>query len=481
MKSYFKQNKWLNPPGGSSSDYQYNMGANGKTGGIKEAEDNRPSETIAFEKSKQDKKVSPLTSSTVLGSSRIGKSSISDATPQTTVQALGSIYDLLAKIQSYEKLQSELDLVDYQLAYIEEQDRNKKIIEALGGRKPKKKKVKEEKKEKESEKVIEKEKAKPETKAPPEKITEAPKPSATKAPKEVPKPTPKAEPVPAPKPTTAAPSAPRAPVTASKGITGQVAANAGVIAGLTSGLVAAGITNSYAQTAIMANVGKESGFKLESENMNYTTVDRLKKVFPSKFGKMSDEEASQYIKNPEKLGNFIYGGQYGNKEPEDGFKYRGRGSIGLTFRGQYESTAKEIGVPELATNPDLANDPEVNRKIVANYMIKNVGLKKLNEFTDQQTANRVITQAVGGKRLNLDVGIGAELLSKVDAYSSALSGDKINLASTENKNLKADAAANQDKPSITVNNNKTTTTGSSPSGSSNESDDTNAYQRKLKG
>jgi predicted chitinase len=280
----------------------------------------------------------------------------------------------------------------------------------------------------------------------------------------------------------ATPSAARAPVTASKGIVGQVAANAGIIGGLTAGLVASGITNTYAQTAIMANVGKESGFKLESENMNYTSVDRLKKVFPSKFGKMSDAEASQYVKNPEKLGNFIYGGQYGNRDPEDGYKYRGRGSIGLTFRGQYESTAKEIGVPELATNPDLANDPEVNRKIVANYMIKNVGLKKLNEFTDQQTANRVITQAVGGKRLNLDVGIGAELLSKVDAYSSALSGDKINSASTENKNLKADAdAANQDKPAITVNNNKTTTTGSPSSGTSGGSDDTNAYQRKLKG
>ena len=63
----------------------------------------------------------------------------------------------------------------------------------------------------------------------------------------------------------------------------------------------------------------------------------------------------------------------------------------------------------------------------------------------------------------------------------ANTGEKINSSSTENKNLKADASANQDKPAVTVNNNKTTTTGSPSSGTSSGSDDTNAYQRKLKG
>ena len=91
---------------------------------------------------KQDKTVSPLTTESVLGASRIGKSSVADTAPQTMVEVLGSIYNLLVKIQSYEKLQSELELVDYKLAYMDEQDRNKKIIEALGGKKPKKKKQK---------------------------------------------------------------------------------------------------------------------------------------------------------------------------------------------------------------------------------------------------------------------------------------------------------------------------------------------------
>jgi hypothetical protein len=64
---------------------------------------------------KQEKKVSPLTSENVSGISHLDKSVI-DTTPQTMVEVLGSIYDLLCKIQDYEKLQSELELTDFQLA-----------------------------------------------------------------------------------------------------------------------------------------------------------------------------------------------------------------------------------------------------------------------------------------------------------------------------------------------------------------------------
>ena len=37
-KSFFRQNEWLTPAGGTSSNYQYNMGAGGKVGGIKDPE-----------------------------------------------------------------------------------------------------------------------------------------------------------------------------------------------------------------------------------------------------------------------------------------------------------------------------------------------------------------------------------------------------------------------------------------------------------
>ena len=430
----------------------------------------------------------------------IGKAS-DDSSP---ADVLGLIYRMMLRNAEDDKLQNELKQNKKEEEDKEEEDRNQQLIRALTGRKkPPTKKEKAKEKKPEGEKPTEPAptvpKGKGKGKAPEKPVTkESPKAPTSKEVTKPPAQKPLTEKVPTPpaqKPLTEkvpTPPAPRAPVKASKGVAGQVAANAGVIAGITSGLVAAGITNSYAQTAIMANVGKESRFKLEPEDMYYTTVDRLKKVFPSKFGKMSDEEASQYLKNPEKLGNFMYGGQYGNTEPGDGFKYRGRGSIGLTFRGQYESTAKEIGVPELATNPDLANDPEVNRKIVANYMVKNVGLKKLNEFTDQQTANRVITQAVGGKRLNLDKGIGAEILSKVDEYSAALGGNvatgsgenvatgsKIDQASKENKELKK-PTDDRSAPTV-INNNTNTQQNSTNKPKLQKEDDRSAYQKKTQG
>ena len=394
-------------------------------------------------------------------------------------EALGLIYRLLLRAydDNLEKRNSDLDKLKTENK--EEESRNKMLISVfkVGRAQSRGEKKADRRRERKAEKKAEKEEVKPTEPAPTEKA----KPSATTA-----KPT-------EAKPTTEKVTTPSKATTPTgkptKGIAGQVAAASGLIGAITVGLSASGITNTYAQTAVVANIGKESAFQLKSENMNYTSVERLKKVFPSKFGKMSDAEAAEYTNNPEKLGNFIYGGQYGNKDPGDGFKYRGRGSIGLTFRGQYESTAKEIGVPELATNPDLANDPEINTKIVANYMKKNVGLQKMNSFTDQMTANRVVTQAIGGKSLNLDVGIGAEFLNKVNNYSAAISnpapvnsgssGSEIDQASKTNKDLKKDMenSESQDIVNNNVNVNKTKkTNNSSPAG-----DDRNAYIKKSQG
>jgi putative chitinase len=442
---------------------------------------------------KQDKKVSPLTTENVLGASRIGKSSVADTPPQTMVEVLGSIYDLLSKIQNYEKLQSELELTDYQLAYMDEQDRNKKIIEALGGKKPKKKKSKQKKQEKESEKVVEKEKAKPETKAPSEKAPttptkpEAPKPSATKAPaKEAPPaPTPKAEPIPTPaaKPTMATPSAAR------------VATGAGAIAatgtkGLVIGaLIAAGFSKT-AQANILANVDEESRFKPRSEELEKYSGKTLFKLYgppgvpggqPAegknkvRFQSLSEAE-SLVSKGPEAVGDIIYGGRMGNNSPGDGYKYRGRGFIQITGKDMYKQVGNKIGV-DLVSNPDLANDPAIAAKIVPAFFQLKLGKRKPEDLENIDAVNKMVGSAnekSREERKNL-----ATMYSQQDL--SSMAGDKINSASTENKNLKADAdAANQDKPAITVNNNKTTTTGSPSSGSSDGSDDTNAYQRKLK-
>jgi len=182
-------------------------------------------------------------------------------------------------------------------------------------------------------------------------------------------------------------------------------------------------------------------------------------------------------KGPEAVGDIIYGGRMGNNSPGDGYKYRGRGFIQITGKDMYKQVGDKIGV-DLVSNPDLANDPAIAAKIVPAFFQLKLGKRKPEDLENIDAVNKMVGSASEKsreERKNL-----ATMYSQQDL--SSMAGDKINSVSTENKNLKADAAAaNQDKPAITVNNNKTTTTGSPSSGSSGGSDDTNAYQRKLKG
>jgi hypothetical protein len=423
---------------------------------------------------KQDKKVSPLTTENVLGASRLGKSSVIDTPPQTMAEVLGSIYDLLSKIQNYEKLQSELDLVDYKLAYMEEQDRNKKILEALGSKKPKRrKKAKEVKQEKE----IEKEKTKPENKAPPEK---APPPTAEKAPLKT------------PTPPTAAPTAPAAPSlavpTAARVVTGAVLAGTSIGAlsakfeSNKEGPAAVGYDStggtSYGTYQMASKYGvpqKFIGFLSKTHpDWAQTLTSAGKADTGSTKGDFPDAWKSIAKQNPKEFGeaqhNFIQQESY---DPA----VKSIGKLGYDVNQQPAaikdvvwSTAVQHGAGGATSifkkALELSGGPNAKSEII----IKNVYDIRRTKFGSSTEAVR----AGVNKRFDTESQMALQMLNQ--------DGNKINNISNENKNLKADAvAANQEKPPIIVNNNKTSTTQTPSSGSSGGSDDTNAYERKLKG
>jgi hypothetical protein len=56
----------------------------------------------------------------------------------------------------------------------------------------------------------------------------------------------------------------------------------------------------------------------------------------------------------------------GNTAAGEGFKYRGRGLIQLTGKDNYKKFGDLIGV-DLVSNPDLANDPDIARKLAVAY------------------------------------------------------------------------------------------------------------------
>jgi len=210
-------------------------------------------------------------------------------------------------------------------------------------------------------------------------------------------------------PTPAAPTSPKTPSKVSQ---------SGIEGAIKMALAQEGISDEKTQLAIMGNIKKESGFNPTSENLNYSSLERLRTVFPTATKNLTDEQASQYLKNPEGLAELVYGGKMGNSQPGDGFKYRGRGFIQLTGKDNYAKMGAALGV-DLVNNPDLANDPVIAARITARYM-KDAKLR--NSFSTQEEANRAVTQAIAGPRANLDRGIHAQNLAKVNMYTTQMAG-----------------------------------------------------------
>ena len=161
-----------------------------------------------------------------------------------------------------------------------------------------------------------------------------------------------------------------------------------------------GITNPYMVTAILATIAKESLFEPKTENLNYTSTARLRAVFPSFF--KTDADALPYVRNPEGLANRVYGNKYGNTAPGDGWKYRGRGFHGITFKSNYQRYGAMIN-KDIVTNPDVVNNPPIAADLAAVYyvdtlprMAQKYGAKNINDWKDLDTALLAAINATAG-------------------------------------------------------------------------------------
>lgn len=113
------------------------------------------------------------------------------------------------------------------------------------------------------------------------------------------------------------------------------------------------LTNNQAAHFFGQCAHESGGFKVFSENLNYS-ADGLNKIFPKYFIK-AGRNAAGYARKPEKIANVVYAGRMGNgpESSGDGWRYRGRGPIQLTGKDNYTAFAKDIGRPDVMTNPDL--------------------------------------------------------------------------------------------------------------------------------
>ena len=136
---------------------------------------------------------------------------------------------------------------------------------------------------------------------------------------------------------------------------------------LRNALDSQGVTDPAMRAGIAAIVKGESGFKLQAENSYAGSSDeRLRSIFKTKLGGLGDADLDKLKKDPKAFFNKVYGGKNGNKDPDDGYNFRGRGLIQLTGRANYEKYGKMIGV-DLVKNPELANDPAIAAQIAVAY------------------------------------------------------------------------------------------------------------------
>lgn len=182
---------------------------------------------------------------------------------------------------------------------------------------------------------------------------------------------------------------------------------------------------------MMATAYHESGKDLQPkvENLNYTTAARIKAVWPTRFANAA--AAQPYVKNPQKLANFVYGGRLGNTGPNDGWLYRGRGNVQITGKTNYSKMKKYIGKDAVA-NPDIMLELKNSIIALVHCMIDGVYTgKKLSDYNlpSQYFDARAIINAdknrvEGGKK------IGNTIADYAKTFEAALNAAGFTKATT---------------------------------------------------
>ena len=112
-----------------------------------------------------------------------------------------------------------------------------------------------------------------------------------------------------------------------------------------------GITTQRRVAHFLSQTGHESGnYKIMEENLNYSEK-ALNAVFGRYFGAPPKRNAAEYARKPEMIANYVYmdkyrskGGQMGNVNEGDGYRFRGRGLKQLTGRNNYTAFGKTVGM-----------------------------------------------------------------------------------------------------------------------------------------
>ncbi|OVZ98993.1 hypothetical protein CBW53_03030 [Yersinia frederiksenii] len=150
------------------------------------------------------------------------------------------------------------------------------------------------------------------------------------------------------------------------------------------------------QAAFIAQMGHESsGFTRTIQNFNYS-VKELKDMFGGVLGDerceilgRQPEESAVPLNRQQAIANLVYNGQRGNKAPDDGWKYRGRGLIKIKCLDDYQKCGKALRLDLIKYPELLVQDGHAARS--AGWMWQKSGCNELADNDDIREITRLLS------------------------------------------------------------------------------------------
>lgn len=152
-----------------------------------------------------------------------------------------------------------------------------------------------------------------------------------------------------------------------------------------------GINTPVSLAHFLSQCAHESGgFKVATENLNYSK-EGLMKIFKRYFP--TEDIASKYARQPEKIANKVYANRMGNGDEASGmgWKFRGRGYIQLTGHDNYKAFDAIVS-ENILEQPDLVAT-KYPLLSAAWFFSKNC-LSKCTDSSDKTVTN--VTKCVNG-------------------------------------------------------------------------------------
>lgn len=147
--------------------------------------------------------------------------------------------------------------------------------------------------------------------------------------------------------------------------------------------------------AFLAQIGHESGLLSRLvENLNYSGKGLLS-TFPKYF---TPATAKKYEHRPTAIANRVYANRYGNGDEKsgDGWRYRGRGLVQLTFKDNYSACGDALGI-SLVEHPEALEQPQ-NAALAAGWFWQAHGCNALADANEFSAITKVINGGLNGQK-----------------------------------------------------------------------------------